>query len=105
MSEHLNPKTVKILLLVSGLLLCLGVLPVWPPAYYFLMRTAVCAAAVCAAFHVRAETGSKVHFILLIFLAFLFNPVMPVDPPREIGYVLDLGTAVYFLNRAKKVKS
>lgn len=101
----LNPRTVKILLLVSGLFLCLGVLPVWPPAYYFLMRLAVCSAAVYAASHIRGEAGAKVHFYFLVFLALLFNPVMPVDPPREIGYVIDLGTAVYFLNLAKKVKS
>lgn len=104
MNGRLNPRTVKILLLVSGLFLCLGVLPVWPQGFYFLMRLAVCSAAAYAAFHIHAETEAKVHFFFLVFLVFLFNPVMPVDPPREMGYVIDLGTAVYFLNLAKKIK-
>jgi len=101
---RLNPRTVKILLLVSGLFLCLGVLPVWPQGFYFLMRLAVCSAAVYAALHVRTEPEAKVHFFFLVFLAVLFNPVMPVIPSREMGYVIDLGTAVYFLNLAKKIK-
>lgn len=94
---------VKIALLISGLLLCLGVVPVWAYGYYAFLRLAVCATCIYTAVNFRKDPARAKHFIPLVFLALLFNPLFPVYLTRLFWLVMDLLTAVYFLSLAKKI--
>jgi hypothetical protein len=97
-------KHIKIALLLSGLMLCLAVVPVWPYGFYLLLRLVVCASCGYAAYFLRQDPVLSVHFIPLVFLAVLFNPILPVHLGSLLWLLIDLGTAVYFLSIAKKIQ-
>lgn len=103
MSQEL--KQIKIALLVSGLMLCLAILPVWPYGYYSLLRIVVCASCGYAAYVFRTDPERQKHFIPLIFLVIVFNPVSPVYLERIYWLVIDLAAAFYFLSIAKKIQT
>jgi hypothetical protein len=98
-----NYKSLKISLLVAGLMLCFAVVPVWPYGFYTLLRLGVCGVSVYAAYQLKENDALKKHLVPLAVLAVLFNPFMPVHLTRLLWLVIDLGTAVYFLNLAKKL--
>ncbi len=104
MPEPHELKQIKIALLISGLMLCLAIVPVWPYGYYSLLRLVVCASCAYAAYHVRKDSDHSKHFIPLVLLAFLFNPAVPVILDRILWLGIDLGTAFYFLSIAKKIQ-
>ncbi len=96
-------KRLKLALLISGLLLCFAVLPVWSYGYYVLVRLIVFGSSVYVAIHFKNDSQKKGHFISLVCLAILFNPVAPVYLTRAIWLFIDLGVAVYFLMLSKKI--
>lgn len=99
----IESKRLKIALLIAALMLCLAVIPVWPYGYYMLLRIIVCGAAVYAGIVLRSRDSLKVHFIPLMILAGLFNPLIPINLARVIWLPIDLGVAVYFLTLSKKI--
>jgi len=96
-------KILKILLLISGLMLCLAVLPIWPYGFYMVLRLVVCGVAIYVGIALRNHDSLNKHFIPLVFLAVLFNPLIPVSLTRVIWLPLNLGVAVYFLTLSKKI--
>ncbi|MEI7905040.1 MAG: DUF6804 family protein [Candidatus Firestonebacteria bacterium] len=96
-------KPLKISLLVAALMLCIAVIPTLPYGFYALLRLVVCGAAAYAAFKLKDSSSLGGHFIPLLIVAILFNPLMPVSLTPLIWLVVDLGVAVYFLTLSKKI--
>lgn len=96
-------KHLKIGLLSAGLMLCLSVLPVWAYGYYMLLRVVVCGAAGFAAYRLKNDPARSSHFVPLLILAVLFNPVIPIHLSRLLWLPVNLGVAVYFLLLSKKL--
>ena len=102
---NVQSKHLKVSRLVAGLMLCLAVLPVWPYAYYLLLRVVVFGVCVFAAIGFKDDPVIGRHFIPVMVLAILFNPVVLVALPNTILLFLNLGVAVYFLSLSKKSKN
>ena len=96
-------KLLKILLLVSGLMLCLAILPMMPNSFHLFLRLVVCGAALYVGIILKRDETLHNHFIPLMLLAVLFNPLMPIVLGGWIWLPIDLGTAVYFLTLSKKI--
>jgi len=96
-------KRLKVLLLVAALMLCLAVIPMWPCGYYTFLRLTVCGVAAYAAFKLKSNSSLSGHFIPLVLVAILFNPLIPVHMGRQMWLPVDLGGAVYFLMLSKKL--
>jgi flagellar biosynthesis component FlhA len=101
MSEE--TKSLKVSLLVAALMLCIAVIPALPHVYFTLLRFVVCGAAAYAAVKLKSSPSLGGHFIPLLIVAVLFNPLRPVFLTPLIWLVLDLGVAVYFLKLSKKI--
>lgn len=98
-----SAKSLKIWLLVAGLMLCIAVIPTLPQGFYALLRWIVCGASAYAAFKLKVHPSLSGHFIPLLIVAVLFNPLVPVLLTPLLWLVLDLTGAVYFLTLAKKI--
>lgn len=97
-------RLIKVALLISGLMLCLAVLPVWPYGYYSLLRLIVCGTSGYAAYFFLKDAALQKHFIPLVLTAIVFNPFSPVYFERIYWIAIDLGAALYFLSIAKKIQ-
>ena len=71
----------------------LGALGRWPYGYYTLLRIVTCGAAGYGAF-VAYEWQRRMWVWIMVAVAVLFNPVVPVHLTREIWGVIDVGAAV-----------
>ena len=98
-------KQIKIALLVSGLLLCLALLPLWPAVYYTLLRIVVCGTCAYTAFYFKQDPQLAKHFWPLVFLGLMFNPILPIYLDMSLWLLLDLGTAICLLTLAKKIQT
>jgi hypothetical protein len=98
-------KNLKIALLVSGLLLCLAVIPIWPSGYYSFLKLVVCSTTVFAAFILKDEQSLSKHFIPFVIVAIVFNPFYPILLTQLIWVILYLALAVYFLQVAKRINT
>jgi len=96
-------KSLKVGLLVAGLMLCIAVIPTLPPGFYALVRWVVCAAAATVAFKLKDNPSLSGHFLPLLIVAVIFNPLVPVALTPLLWLVLDLAGAVYFLTLSKKI--
>ncbi len=96
-------KHLKTALLIAGLMLCLAVIPILPYGYYTLLRMVVCSVAGYAVYVLKNHEKLSRHFIPLIGLAILFNPLVPIHLDRLFWIPIDLGVAVYFLTLSKKI--
>jgi len=97
-----NEKKVKIGLLAAALMLCVGVFPTLPGAFWILLRWTVCGASIYGAVNFKNDARMRKHLIPLLVLAVLFNPFVPVLLPRLAWLIVYLATAVYFLAISKK---
>lgn len=98
-----DSKHLKVLLLAAALMLCIAVIPTLPYGYYTLLRFIVCGAAVYGAFRLKDSSSLSGHFIPLLILAVLFNPLIPVYLTRLIWLIIYLFGAAYFLTLSKKI--
>ena len=96
-------KPVKISLLISGLLLCLALIPFWPYGYYVVLRWVVCATCGYAAYVFMQNELPTKHVVSLVFLAFLFNPIAVLPFDLSLWLLVYLGSAVCLLTLAKKI--
>jgi len=96
-------KQIKIALLTSGLMLCLALLPMWPAAYYTLLRIVVCGTCGVTAFYFKQDPLLTKFFWPLVFLTLLFNPIVPPALDLSLWLLLDIGTAICLLSMAKKL--
>lgn len=88
---------------VSGALLFLGVLNIWPYDYYTILRWVVCGVAI---FNAIGFSKSKLTGWALVFgaLAFLFNPLAPVHMNKSSWVGVDLISAIVFFLSAYSIK-
>jgi hypothetical protein len=96
-------KLLKILLLFAGLMLCVAILPMIPSPFHIFLRLVVCGTALYVGIALRSHETLNSHFIPLMLLAALFNPLIFIDLGTWIWLPIDLGTAVYFLTLSKKI--
>lgn len=77
--------------------------PMWPYAYYQLMRIVVCIAAALAAYH--AYKTSRTGWVWVLgATAILFNPIAPIHLDKESWVVPDLIGAIVMFVAAAKLK-
>lgn len=102
MSAELFTKKTRVFLLITALMLCLAVLPLWTYTYYQLLRIAVFLCCAHVVYLIRSNPQMNIHFGVLIALAVLFNPFILITLERYLWLPIDLGCAIYFLNLSKK---
>jgi len=86
---HLIPSLVAALML-------LGALGSWPYGYYQLLRWVTCGAAVFVAF-MAYNWQNKWATWLFVFIAVLFNPIVPIHLTRELWQPIDVICAIVFV--------
>ena len=95
---------IKWLSIVSGVLLLLGILNIWPYDYYLILRWVVCGVAIF-----NAISFSKLNLTgwVLVFgaLAFLFNPLIPIYLNKSSWVGIDLISAIVFFLAAYSNKN
>ncbi len=96
-------KNLKVLLLVAALMMCVAVIPNLPQVFFTLLRWVVCGAAAYAAYRLRLNPKLSRHFVPLVIVAALFNPLVPAPLTLLLWLLLDLAGAVYFLQLSKKL--
>ena len=74
----------------------LGALFNWPYGYYQLLRFVVCGVSAYIAFNAYQWQKIGVGW-LFGFVAFLFNPLIPIHLSREIWQVIDFICAILFI--------
>ena len=94
---------VRFFLKAAGVMLLLAVPPVWPYGYYILLRLVVCGVAAYTAFSLK-NTNAK-YFVVLIIMALLFNPILPIALPKALWIPIDLAGAIIFFRLAHKLKT
>lgn len=103
MSLDHEVKNLKVALLVSALLLCVAMLPRIPDSFFIFLRILVCTASGYAAYFLHGHATLQKHFIPMVIVAIVFNPVVPIQLGSELGLLIDMATAVYFLTLSKKI--
>jgi hypothetical protein len=93
----------KPLLVIAGIMLLLAIPPIWPYAYYQLMRVVVCIAAAVGAYH-AFKTDRTGWVWVLGAVAILFNPIAPIHMDKESWVVPDLIGAIIMFLAAVKLK-
>jgi hypothetical protein len=83
--------------IVPAILLAIAVSRL-PYGYYTFLRIVTCgAASVIAVSGFQKGPATQVWSVLLILIAVLFNPFVPIHLHRATWFYLDLGTAAVFL--------
>jgi hypothetical protein len=87
----------RLLLAAIPSLMLLAALASWPYGYYTFLRLVVtgCAIALIVVEYQRTNKFSALS-ILLIGIALLFNPLVPVHLTRDLWALIDVGCAVLF---------
>lgn len=93
----------KPLLVLAGVMLLLAIPPVWPYAYYQLMRIVVCIAAVFGAYVAFKHKRSAWVWVLAA-IAVLFNPLAPIHLDKETWVIPDLVAAILMFIASRKLK-
>ena len=96
-------KTLKPLLIIASIMLLLAVPPVWPYAYYQILRIVVCIAAAYGAYTTFA-TGKNGWGWMLGAVAILFNPITPIHLDKETWVIPDLIGALIMFVAVFKIK-
>ena len=98
MSVNLNMKAIPRIVWIAPALLLL--IAVWrlPYGYYTFTRIVTCGASVLIAVAGMQERAVvQTWTILLLAIAVLFNPFIPIHLNRAVWFYLDLGAATAFL--------
>jgi len=101
--EESQVKILKVSLLVTALMLCFAVIPGLPSAYFVVLRGVVFGTAAYAAFRLKDHDVLSLHFLPLVLLAILFNPLIPFSLTPLLWLIISLAGAVYCLNLSKKI--
>ncbi len=92
------------LLKIATATLFLAIIPIWPYVFYTLLRLLICSISVYLVHKAKGIKKLQSQKILLIIIAFLFNPLFPVYFFRLVWLPIDLATGVCFLNLIGKLK-
>lgn len=65
-----------------------------PYAYYTILRITVCFLCTWAAW-TAVERQARTTAYILVSIAVLFNPIFPIELPRELWALIDVGAAIY----------
>ena len=84
----------RIVLAGAGIMLLLAIPPMWPYAYYESLRIVVSVAAVMGAYRAHKLDLEQWKWIMVV-IAVLFNPIIPVHLSKEMWVVPDLLAAVF----------
>jgi uncharacterized membrane protein YccC len=82
--------------LIAAAFLFIALAPDLPYGYYQILRWVVCACAVFGALIARA-TRRNGWTGIFAFIAILFNPILPIQFPREVWQPIDVVTGIIFL--------
>ncbi len=94
-NHHSNPELPLLLWIAPAVFLVLG-LGRLPYGYYTFLRLAVCAAgAACAFLMLRAKPSAFTGW-LMVFVALLYNPFVPVRLHRLEWQPINIGTVAIF---------
>lgn len=85
--------------IVIGLLIA-AMLPIWPYFYYQFLRLAVFGAAAFSAYLYDEEKNQQ-WMLVMIVIAIVFNPVMPLYLDRQLWTILNLVAALLFFKSPK----
>lgn len=98
--EVKNPEFNKLPAILSSVLLLLAILD-WPYGYYTLLRIIITAVSAYYSYYLYenklAET-LKFWFWGLIFIAILFNPILPIYLDRKTWGFIDILTTIFFIS-------
>ncbi len=77
----------------------------WPYGYYNFLRFCVCGAAAFLAYQqwTHDDAASK-WVVVLVAIALLYNPFVPVYLTREIWTVLNVGTAIALVGHYRSLR-
>lgn len=80
---------------ITGVMLLLAIPPIWPYVYYQLLRWIVALTAAFVAY--SAYEDEKVSWIgVMVGVAILFNPIVPIELSKPTWVLLDLAVAGIF---------
>ncbi len=92
----------RLLAITAGVLLLLAIPPIWPYAYFQILRWVVTIAAAVSAY--RAYELNKTEWtVLMAGTAILFNPIAPIFLAKGTWVVLDVVAAVLMFLSVKKL--
>ena len=78
---------------IAAALIGLAILPL-PYGYYTFLRIAITGISVYLAYLQKHNKDRR--FYILVAIAILFNPIIPIHFPREIWMPIDIILAIYF---------
>ena len=99
----MNNKISKILVAISILMLLLAIADVLSSDYYVLLRFIVCATAIYFVFKSKA-LRKKGWMWMMIVIAILFNPLLPVRLNKVDFVFVDIITICFFMTSLVKIK-
>ena len=77
----------------------------WPYGYYNFLRFCVCGAAVFLAYQQWThDNAASKWVVVLVAMAFLYNPFVPVFLTYEIWIVLNVGTAIALVGHYRSIR-
>ena len=93
------------ILWVGPVVMLVAALFPWPYGYYNLLRFCVCGAAAFLAYQqwTHDDAASK-WVVILVAIALLYNPLLPIHLTREIWTVLNIGTSLVFVGHLRSLR-
>ena len=88
----------NIVSVISIILLLLAIPAIWPYGYYVLLRWIVTASAIFLIW-VAHNLQKQSWLWLMVVIAILFNPIVPIHLDKEMWIVIDFIVAILFLAR------
>ncbi len=73
----------------------MAVLGSWPYGFYTLLRLVICGSAVYLAVQFKSRSDDSLTWVM-VGVALLFNPFVPITFARDIWVILDAAAAVVF---------
>lgn len=103
MNKFLNSKNIVSIIAILILLLAVPE-GFWPYGYYVFLRWVITGAAVFLLW-IASQLKKQGWFWLMVGIAILFNPIIPIHLDKEIWQIIDFIVAVLFLISIFKIKS
>ena len=91
----------KQFLIIASIMLLVSILPL-PYGFYTLLRIVVTGSAAFAAFYFFEKDNSQ-SGIILVLIALLFNPLIPIHLDKDIWMPIDIGVAIYMYLVSRKI--
>ncbi|MFC1594891.1 DUF6804 family protein [Patescibacteria group bacterium] len=94
----------NILSIVAVAMLLLAIPSIWPYAYFQVLRWVVMGVAIFNAY-LAYHSNIKTWLWIMVVIAVLFNPIMPLYLGKDMWVVIDIITALLFFISIKQIKS